>query len=157
MVEWPTLSAEEKKLHTALRRSFLTSYVFGAEAIIQHWLWKTLKNATQSFGPLLPVFAADYDCTIACGTNAWESIFTSFPCAGTAITHQLIVIGFQQCMSLQDDSTAAFTKYMALLNESLAQLATVQPMTFSEIYALAALMGLHLSESSRHDRAYSDL
>ena len=30
-------------------------------------------------------------------------------------------------------------------------------MTISEIYALAALMGLHLSESSRHERAYRDL
>ena len=60
-------------------------------------------------------------------------------------------------MSLQDDSTAAFTQYMARLNESLAQLATVQPMTLSEIYALDALMGLHLSESSRHERAYRDL
>jgi hypothetical protein len=29
-IEWPALSAEEKKLHTALRKSFLTSYVFGA-------------------------------------------------------------------------------------------------------------------------------
>ena len=69
VIEWPTLSAEEKKLHTALRKSFLTSYVFGAEAIIQHWLWKTLKNATQSFGPLLQVFATDYDATTACGAR----------------------------------------------------------------------------------------
>ena len=51
MIEWPTLSAQEKKLHTAIRRSFVTSYVFGPEAILQYWLWKTLKNATQSFGP----------------------------------------------------------------------------------------------------------
>ena len=51
MIEWPTLSAQEKKLHTAMRRSFVTSYAFGAEAILHHWLWKTLKNATQSFGP----------------------------------------------------------------------------------------------------------
>ena len=116
VVEWPNLSAAEKKLHTVMRRSFLTSYVFGAEAIIQHWLWKTLKNATQYFGPLLKVFAVDYDDTIACGSNAWEQIFTAFPCAGTVITHQLIVSCFQQCMSLQDDSTAVFTQYMALLN-----------------------------------------
>jgi len=49
-----------------MRRSFLTSYVFGAEAIIQHWLWKTLKTATKSFGPLLIVFGDDYDATAAC-------------------------------------------------------------------------------------------
>ena len=72
VIEWPNLSVEEKKLHTSLRRSFLTSYVFGAEAIIQHWLWKTLKNANQSFGPLLKVFAADYAAIPACGTDAWE-------------------------------------------------------------------------------------
>ncbi len=83
-------------------RSFVTSYVFGAEAIIQHWFWKTLKNATQSFGPLLQVFASDYDATTTCGTDAWESIFTLFPRAGAAITHQLIVIGFEQCMSIQE-------------------------------------------------------
>jgi hypothetical protein len=157
VIEWPNLSTEEKKLHTALRKSFLTSYVFGAEAIIKHWLWKTLKNATQSFGPLLKVFADDYAANPACGTNAWEQIFTAFPCAGTAITHQLSVSGFQQCISLEDDSTAGFTQYMSRLNESLSQLSTVQPMTISEIYALDALMGLHLSESSRHERAYRDL
>ena len=116
VIEWPNLSAEEKKLHTTLHRSFLTSYVFGAEAIIQHWIWKTFKNTTQSFSPLLKVFAADYAVNLACGTNAWEQIFTAFPCAGTSITHQLIVIGFEQCMSLEDDSTAGFTQYMARLN-----------------------------------------
>jgi hypothetical protein len=67
------------------------------------------------------------------------------------------VSGFEQCMSIQDDSTATFTKYIARLNESLAQLATVKPMSISEIYALAALMGLHLSPSARHERAYRDL
>ena len=116
VIEWPNLSVEEKKLHTSLRRSFLTSYIFGAEAIIQHWIWKTFKNTTQSFSPLLKVFAADYAVNLACGTNAWEQIFTAFPCAGTSITHQLIVIGFEQCMSLEDDSTAGFTQYMARLN-----------------------------------------
>jgi hypothetical protein len=103
------------------------------------------------------VFATDYDATTTCGTDAWESIFTLFPRAGAAITHQLIVSGFEQCMSIQDDSTATFTKYMARLNESLAQLATVKSMSLSEIYALAALMGLHLSSSPRHERAYRDL
>jgi hypothetical protein len=105
VTEWTTLSDKEKKLHTAMRKAFLTSYVFGAEAIIQHWFWKTLKTATKSFGPLLSVFADDYDASAACGTLAWERIFTAFPCAGTAITHQLIVSGFQHCMSLNGDTT----------------------------------------------------
>ncbi len=104
MIEWPTLSTQEKQLHTVVRKSFVTSYAFGAEAILQHLLWKTLKNTTKSFGPLLKVFATDYDATSSCCTNDWESIFTLFPCTGTAITHQLIVSGFEQCMSLQDDS-----------------------------------------------------
>jgi hypothetical protein len=116
VTEWPTLSSQEKRLHTQMRQSFLTSYAFGAEAIIQHWLWKTLKTTTKSFGPLLIVFADDYDATAACGTLAWERIFTAFPCAGAAITHQLIVSGFQQCMSLKGDTTEEFTKYMARLN-----------------------------------------
>ena len=103
------------------------------------------------------MFADDYDATAACGTLAWERIFTAFPCAGTAITHQLIVSGFQQCMSLKGDTTEEFTKYMTCLNESLDQLSTVKPLALSEIYALAALMGLHQSESSRHERAYRDL
>jgi len=103
------------------------------------------------------VFATDYDATTTCGTDAWESIFTLFPRAGAAITHQLIVISFEQCMSIQDDSSATFTKYINHLNESLAQLATVKPMSISKIYALAALMGLHLSPSAHHEHAYSDL
>ena len=65
--------------------------------------------------------------------------------------------GFQQCMSLKGDTTEEFTKYMARLNESLAQLSTVKPLALSEIYALAALMGLHQSASSRHERAYREL
>jgi hypothetical protein len=46
---------------------------------------------------------------------------------------------------------------MARLNESLAQLSTVQPLALSEIYALGAIMGLHQSASSRHERAYREL
>ena len=46
---------------------------------------------------------------------------------------------------------------MARLNESLAQLSTVQPMALSEIYALGALIGLHQSGLSRHERAYREL
>jgi hypothetical protein len=48
LIEWPTLSPQEKQLHVAMRKSFVASYTFGAEAILQHWLWKTLKNATRS-------------------------------------------------------------------------------------------------------------
>jgi hypothetical protein len=60
-------------------------------------------------------------------------------------------------MSIQNDSTATFTKYIDRLNESLAQLATVKPMSLSEIYALASLMGLHHSSSENDERAYRDL
>ena len=44
MIEWQTLSSQEKQLHAVMRKSFVTSYAFGAEAILQHWLWKTLKQ-----------------------------------------------------------------------------------------------------------------
>ena len=60
-------------------------------------------------------------------------------------------------MSLHGDTTEEFTKYMGRLNESLAQLSTVQPMALSEIYALGALIGLHQSGLSRHERAYREL
>jgi hypothetical protein len=53
------------------------------------------------------------------GPCRWLRYLTSFPRAGAAITHQLIVSGFAQCMSIKDDSTATFTKYIARLNESL--------------------------------------
>jgi hypothetical protein len=46
---------------------------------------------------------------------------------------------------------------MARVNESLAQLATVKPMSLSEIYVLAAVMGLHLSQSPRHERSYREV
>ncbi len=72
VTEWPTLSAEEKKVHTAMRKTFLKSYVFGAEAIIQHWFWKTLKTATKSFGPLLSVFSEDYDKALAAEDMRWR-------------------------------------------------------------------------------------
>jgi hypothetical protein len=75
----------------------------------------------------------------------------------TTSTARIIVSGFQHCMSLHGDTTEEFTKYMARLNESLAQLSTVQPMSLSEIYALGALIGLHQSGSSRHERAYREL
>ena len=124
MIEWPTLSAQEKQLHAAMRKSFVTSYAFGAEAILQHWLWKTLKNATKSFGPLLKVFATAYDATSSCGTDAWESIFTFFPRAGTAIPPQLIVSGFEQGMSNPQNSTDTFTKYTHSHKESQPRLPT---------------------------------
>jgi hypothetical protein len=90
LIEWPTLSPQEKQLHVAMRKSFVASYTFGAEAILQHWLWKTLKNATRSFGPLLKVFATEHDATTTCGTDAWESIFPLFPPALT-LTLTLLV------------------------------------------------------------------
>ncbi len=45
--------------------------------------------------------------------------------------------------------------WLSLTN--LSQVSTVKQLAISEIYALDALMGLHLSGSSRHERAYSDL
>ncbi len=77
-------------MHVAMRKSFVASYTFGAEAILQHWFWQTLKNATRSFGPLLKVFATEYDATTTCGTDAWESIFPLFPPALT-LTLTLLV------------------------------------------------------------------
>jgi len=35
IIKWPTLSSQEKKLHAVMRKSFVTSYAFGADAILQ--------------------------------------------------------------------------------------------------------------------------
>jgi hypothetical protein len=115
-LEWTTLTTAEKKLHTVLRKSFVTSYAYGSEHILQHWLWKTLKKATKSFGPLLKVFAKDYGTAASSGTDAWVSIFTLYPLAGAVITHKLLVSGLERCMSIPDDSMPAFTKYIAHIN-----------------------------------------
>ena len=48
-------------------------------------------------------------------------------------------------MSIPDDSTATFTKYIARLNESLAQLATVKPMSLSEIWAFRCIRAAALA------------
>jgi hypothetical protein len=152
-IEWTTLTTAEKKLHTAMRKSFVTSYAYDSEHILLHWPWKTLKKATKSFGPLLKVFAKGYGTTTSSSTDAWVSIFTSYPLAVDAITHKLLVSCLERCMSIPDYSSPAFTKYIAHINESLAQLDTVQLMSVTNIYALAALMGLHLSSSARYERA----
>jgi hypothetical protein len=52
---------------------------------------------------------------------------------------------------------SSFTKYIAHINESLTLIDTVQQMSVTNIYALDVLMGLHLSSSARHERAYRDL
>ena len=57
-------------------------------------------------------------------------------------------------MTFKDDSTAAFTAYIAAVNESGSQLdnmpAIVAAKPVPDIYALVTLMGLHLSSSDRH-------
>ncbi len=54
MIEWPTLSAQEKQLHAAMRKSFVTSYAFGAEAILKHWLLRLPLMRTPTQGvPIL--------------------------------------------------------------------------------------------------------
>ena len=89
--------------------AFVTAYAKGSENILQHWLWKTLKDTTQHFGPLLKVFANNHGTTPSCvtttsnhgtdawtrnnnhATDSWTRIFTIYQLAGATITHKLVV------------------------------------------------------------------
>jgi hypothetical protein len=140
-----------------MRMSWVAAYAKGSEHILQQWLWKMMKDKTAHFGPLLKVFRGDNGTAPTCGTDAWTHIFTLYPLAGAAITHKLLACGLEKCLTFKDDSTANFTAYVATVNESASHLGNMPTMSVTDIYALVTLMGLHLSSSERHEKAYSEL
>jgi hypothetical protein len=75
-VEWASLTEEEKLMHTTMCMSWVAAYDKGSEHILQHWLWKMLKDKTAYFGPLLKVFSSNNGTATTCGTNDWTHIFT---------------------------------------------------------------------------------
>jgi hypothetical protein len=87
----------------------------------------------------------------------WAHIFTLYLLADTVITHKLLACGLEKCLTFKDDSTAVFTTYIATVNESASQLGNMPPMSITDIYALVTLMGLHMSSSDRHEKAYREL
>jgi hypothetical protein len=56
LVDWQSLSDDDKALNTQMRLDWLASYSKASEAVLQHWFWKLLKSKTQNFAPLHHVF-----------------------------------------------------------------------------------------------------
>ena len=52
LVDWHSLSEEDKELNTQMRLDWLASYSKASEAVLQHWFWKLLKSKTQNFATL---------------------------------------------------------------------------------------------------------
>jgi hypothetical protein len=74
VLEWEYLSAEQKQQQTAMREAWLSGYSKPSEAILQHWLWKFLKDRTRQFAHLHKVFPNIPSNTPQCGTAAWTQI-----------------------------------------------------------------------------------
>jgi hypothetical protein len=74
VLEWEYLSAEQKQQQTAMRETWLSGYNNLSEAILQHWLWKFLKDRTRQFAHLHQVFPNIPSNTPQCGTAAWTQI-----------------------------------------------------------------------------------
>jgi len=84
-------------------------------------------------------------------------IFLLYPLTGASIAHKLLGRGLQKCLAFKDDSPAACTDYMALINTSVSQLGHMPHMSVRDVFALATLMGLYLSPASGHQKAYKEL
>ena len=52
VVDWFSLSDEEKQQNAQMRLDWLASYSKASEAVLQHWFWKLLKKKTENFAPL---------------------------------------------------------------------------------------------------------
>jgi hypothetical protein len=83
VLEWEYLSAEQKQQQTEMREAWLSGYSKPSEAILQHWLWKFLKDRTRQFAHLHKVFTNIPSNTPQCGTAAWTQIFFHNPAAPT--------------------------------------------------------------------------
>ena len=61
--------------------------------VLQHWLWKLLRDKTRKFGPLHKVFRKIVVDTPNCGTAAWTEIFRCYPVTGPSIERKLLARG----------------------------------------------------------------
>jgi len=95
--------------------------------------------------------------SLNCGSDAWTEIFLLYPLTGASIAHKLLARGLQKCLAFKDDSPAACTDYMALINTSVSQLGHMPHMSVRDVFSLATLMGLYLSPASGHQKAYKEL
>jgi hypothetical protein len=140
-----------------MRASWISSYIKALHIVLQHWLWKFLKDKTKGFAPLNKVFAKIKVDSLDSGTAVWTEFFLLYPVTGVSIAHKLLARGHRTCLGFKDDSTGSATDYIAFINTSASQLSHMQPMTVPDVYALVTLMGLYLSEASGHQKAYKEL
>ena len=90
LVDWLSLSDDDKTLNAQMRLDWLASYSKASEAVLQHWFWKLLKTKTMNFAPLHHVFVRVKSGSLNCGSNAWTEIFLLYPLTGASITHKLL-------------------------------------------------------------------
>ena len=140
VVEWDTLTTEQKELNTTMCVLWIFSYNKASHTVLPHWVWKFLKDKTKGFAPLRKVFAKIKVNSLDSGTNAWREIFLLYPVIGASIVCKLLARGLRTCLGFKDDSTAAATDYIASINGSASQLSHMQPMTVPDVYALVTLM-----------------
>ena len=157
LVDWLSLSDDDKTLNAQMRLDWLASYSKASEAVLQHWFWKLLKTKTLNFAPLHHVFVRVKSGSLNCGSNAWTEIFLLYPLTGASIAHKLLARGLQQCLMLTDDSPEACTDDIARINTSVSQLSHMNDMSVRDVFALVILMGLYLSTASGHQKAYKEL
>jgi hypothetical protein len=157
LVDWLTLSDDDKTLNAQMRLDWLASYSKASEAVLQHWFWKLLKTKTLNFAPLHHVFVRVKPGSLNCGSAAWTEIFLLYPLTGASIAHKLLARGLQQCLMLTDDSPEACTEDIARINTSVSQLGHLNAMSVRDVFALVILMGLFLSMAPGHQKAYKEL
>jgi hypothetical protein len=71
VVDWVSLSDEEKEQNTQMCLDWLASYIKALEAVLQHWFlfWKLLKKKTEIFAWLHQVFVRVRPGSPNCGTS----------------------------------------------------------------------------------------
>jgi len=114
LVEWQSLSANDKALNAQMRLDWLASYSKASEAILQHWFWKLLKSKTQNFAPLHHVFVHVRPGSPNCGSDAWTEIFLLYPLTGASVAHKLLASGLQQCLVTLPTTTPIESTFLCL-------------------------------------------
>ena len=152
--EYDNLDLGVRNMHAEMRTSWLSAYTKGSELVLQHWLWKLLRDKSHTFGALLQIFV-DIPCSHRnCGSDVYNAIFTQYPLVGPSVTHKLIARSFQ---FLFTDRPTDSQDYMDKVNTDHSQLKDVPSMSMSDLFALVALVGMDRSKHQRLHKAYQEL
>ena len=83
--------------------------------------------------------------------------FSAYPLAGDVIAHKLLARGLKVCLNFKDDSSTVGRDYIESVNTSFSQLINLQKLSVPDVYVLVSRMGLYLSDSPGHQKAYKEL